>query len=112
MPVVDMKATRQMLMQKAILHKIEREHLSFDTDAVRQSLDGIRRNVSRDALMTSYLDRWERIVRDNDVDGLRRLVHSEDEISKDMRSLSPLYVLLNEAERLDVIDDLRTAIQA
>lgn len=112
MTVVNMKVTRQKLMQKAILNKIEREHLSVDTDAVQRSLDTIRRNVSRGPLMTSYLDRWERIVRDNDIDSLRRIVQSNDETSNDMRSLSPLHVLLTEPERLKVLDDLRALIEA
>ncbi|MBY6414424.1 hypothetical protein HQ346_22625 [Rhodococcus sp. BP-252] len=112
MPVMNMKATRQRLMQKAILNKIERDHLSIDTDAVRQSLETIRRNASRDPLMTSYLDWWEQIIRNSDIETLRSLVQSDDETGNDMRSLSPLYVLLTEPERLQVIDDLRTTILA
>ncbi|ORJ97505.1 hypothetical protein A6F55_21320 [Prescottella equi] len=107
MTVVNMKVTRQKLMQTAVLHKIEREHLSVDTDKVRRSLDSIRRHVSRGPLMTSYLDRWERIVRDNDIDEFRRIVDSDDETSNELRNLSPLSVLLDENERLQVLDDLR-----
>ncbi|MDT2010229.1 hypothetical protein FXW78_54215 [Rhodococcus opacus] len=107
MTVVNRKVVRQKLMQTAILDKIDREHLSVDTDEVRRSLHTIRRHVSRGPLMTRYLDSWERIIRDNDIDGIRRIVDSDDETGNEMRNLSPLSVLLDEDERLQVIDDLR-----
>ncbi|WP_430332938.1 hypothetical protein [Rhodococcus sp. ACT016] len=111
MTVVNMKVTRQKLMQMAVLNKIDREHLSVDTDKVRRNLDTIRQHVSRDPLMTSYMDRWEQIVRDNDIDGFRRIVDSGDETSNEMRNLSPLSILLDEDERLQVLDDLRDLLK-
>ncbi|NKR30072.1 hypothetical protein GS966_25715 [Rhodococcus hoagii] len=107
MTVVNMKVTRQKLMQTAVLNKIDREHLSVDTDKVRRNLDTIRRHVSRGPLMTSYLNRWEQIVHDNDIDGFRRIVDSDDETGNELRNLSPLSVLLDEDERLQVLDELR-----
>lgn len=111
MTVVNMKVTRQKLMQTAVLNKIDREHLSVDTDKVRRSLDTIRRHVSRGPLMTSYLDRWEQIVRDNDIESFRSIVDSDDETGNELRNLSPLSVLLDEDERLQVLDDLRDLLK-
>ncbi|MGF7123320.1 hypothetical protein AB4Z09_20660 [Rhodococcus sp. TAF43] len=111
MTVVNMKVTRQKLMQSAVLTKIDREHLSVDTDKVRRNLDTIRQHVSRGPLMTSYMDRWEQIVRDNDIKSFRNIVDSDDETAKEMRNLSPLSVLLDEDERLQVLDDLRDLLK-
>jgi hypothetical protein len=47
MTVVNMKVTRQKLMQTAILNKVEREHLPLDTVRVRRSLQSVREHVSR-----------------------------------------------------------------
>lgn len=111
MTVINMKVTRQKLMQTAVLDKINREHLSVDTDEVHRSLQTIRRHVSRGPLMQRYLDRWERIIRDNDLDDIRRIVDADDETGNEMRNLSPLGVLLTEDERLQVIDDLRDQLK-
>lgn len=62
MTVVNLKVTRQKLMQSAVLEKIDREHLSVDTDDVRRSLETIRQHVSSGPLMLRYLNRWERII--------------------------------------------------
>ena len=70
MTVVNMKVTRQKLMQTAILNKVEREHLPLDTVRVRRSLQSVREHVSRSPYFTDFLDRWERIVEDNDVETL------------------------------------------
>ncbi|NKR90472.1 hypothetical protein GS894_24160 [Rhodococcus hoagii] len=94
-------------MQAAILAKIDREGLRIDTGRVRESLQVIRANVSRGPLMLSYLQWWEQIVESNDIDAFRAVVARDDETGNDMRSLSPLSVLLTESERLQVIDELR-----
>lgn len=105
--IVTPKVVRQKLMQTAILAKIDREGLRIDTDRVRESLRVIRKNVSRGPLMLSYLEWWEQMVDDNDIDAYRAVVAREDETGNDMRGLSPLHVLLTESERLQVIDELR-----
>jgi len=110
MTVVNMKVTRQKLMQTAILNKVEREHLPLDTVRVRRSLQSVREHVSRSPYFTDFLDRWERIVEDNDVETLRQIVESDDETGNEMRNLSPLLVLLTEDERMKVLDDLRELV--
>lgn len=110
MTVVNMKVTRQKLMQTAILNKVEREHLPLDTVRVRRSPQSVREHVSRSPYFTDFLDRWERIVEDNDVETLRQIVESDDETGNEMRNLSPLYVLLTEDDRMKVLDDLRELV--
>ena len=107
MAVVNFKVARQKLMQTAVLNKIDREHLSLDTDPVRRSLRTVREHVSRSPYFTTLLDRWEQIVRDNDVEAFRLIVAADDETGNEMRNLSPLGVLLTEDERLQVLDELR-----
>ncbi|BCN66516.1 hypothetical protein RE9431_49710 (plasmid) [Prescottella equi] len=102
--VVTRKVFRQKMLQAAILAKIDREHLRIDTDRVRESLQTVRRNVSRDRLMLSYLVWWERIVDGNDIEELRAVVARDDETGNDMRNLSPLYVLFTEDERRQFLE--------
>lgn len=106
MSVVPRKVIRQKLMQTAVLDKIEREHLSVDTDRVRQSLDRIREQVRGKSLL-EHVGRWEQLLRTGDLDMIRRIVLSDDEVGREMRNLSPLTVLLTESERLDVLDAVR-----
>lgn len=51
--------------------------------------------------------RWEQLLRTGDLDMIRRIVLSDDEVGREMRNLSPLTVLLTESERLDVLDTVR-----
>ncbi len=66
--------------------------------------------MSRSPYFTDFLDRWEQIVEDNDVETLRRVVESDDEAGNEMRNLSPLHVLLTEDERMKVLDELRELV--
>lgn len=97
--IVTRKVVRQKMLQTAILAKIDREGLRIDTERVRESLQAIRRNVSRGSLMLSYLAWWDRIVDGNDIEELRTVVARDDETGNDMRNLSPLWVLFSEDER-------------
>ncbi|WP_137726459.1 hypothetical protein [Prescottella subtropica] len=96
---VTRKALRQKLLQAAVLAKIDREGLRIDTDPIRGNLRTIRRHVSDEPLMRSYLAWWERIVDGNDIEELRAVVARDDEAGAEMRNLSPLSMLLTEDER-------------
>jgi len=106
MSVVPRKVIRQKLMHTAVLDKIEREHLQVDTDQVRRSLDRIREQVRGKSLL-EHVGRWDRLLRTGDLDLIRTVVLSDDEVGCEMRNLSPLTVLLTENERLEVLDRLR-----
>lgn len=106
------KTLRQKLWQSAVLTKIEREHLSIDTEPVRRSLETIRRHVRVGPLMNQYLDRWDEIIRTDDIDSVRHIVQSDDDTSREMRNLSPLSVLLTKDERHRVLDEFGTQLKA
>ncbi|WP_194293864.1 hypothetical protein [Rhodococcus pyridinivorans] len=111
MSVVTPKTLRQQLMQSAVLEKIMSSGISVDTEPVRRNLRTIRRQVGRSPLMDRYLDRWDRIVRDNDIDGIRTIVESDDDTSREMRNLSPLSVLLSDDERQRVLNEFGTRLR-
>ncbi|MFD6857073.1 hypothetical protein ACFWCF_06980 [Rhodococcus sp. NPDC060090] len=112
MSVVTPKTLRQQLLQAAVLDKIIREGISVDTEPVRRNLETTRRQVGRSPLMDRYLDRWEKTLRDNDIDGIRVIVESDDDTSREMRNLSPLSVLLSDDERHRVIVEFGTKLEA
>ncbi|WP_259444382.1 hypothetical protein [Rhodococcus sp. DMU2021] len=112
MSVVTPKTVRQQLVQSAVLDKIITTGLSVDTEPVRRSLQTIRRQVNRSPLMERYLDRWDTIVRTNDIDDIRRIVETDDDTSREMRNLSPLSVLLSDDERRRVLTEFRTRLKA
>lgn len=103
---VTRKAVRQKLLQAAVLEKIDREHLCIDTEQVRARLQRTREHVTGASLI-GCMDRWEHLVAANDIDGVRCIVHADDDHAREMRNLSPLGVLLSESERLAVLDVLR-----
>ncbi|SDC93578.1 hypothetical protein [Rhodococcus tukisamuensis] len=100
------KVVRQKLMQMAVLEKIDGEHLPINTDQVHGSLLTIREHV-QGKTMTDCLDRWDQLIRDNDLDSIRRIVTADGETSDEMRNLSPLTVLLSERERRQVLSAVR-----
>ncbi|AYA28068.1 hypothetical protein C6369_025750 [Rhodococcus rhodochrous] len=112
MSVVTPKTVRQQLVQSAVLDKIITTGLSVDTEPVRRSLQTIRRQVNRSPLMERYLDRWDMIVRTNDIDDIRRIVETDDDASREMRNLSPLSVLLSDDERRRVLTEFGTRLKA
>src|SRR5574340_1588881 len=112
MTVVTPKTLRQQLVQSAVLDKIVTTGISVDTEPVRRNLQTIRRQVNHSPLMDRYLDRWDKIVRDNDIDGIRRIVESDDDTSREMRNLSPLSVLLSDDERRQVLAEFGTRLKA
>jgi hypothetical protein len=103
MSIVTPKVLRQQLMQSAVLHKIDREGLSIDTEPVHRSLETIRHHVGRSPLMDHYLERWDEIIRTQDLEAVRRIVESDDDTSREMRNLSPLSVLLSPDDRSRVL---------
>lgn len=112
MNIVTPKTLRQKLMQSAVLDKIESEGLSIDTEPVRRSLATIRRHVGHSPLMDRYLDRWDEIIRTQDLDTVRRIVETDDDTSREMRNLSPLSVLLSKDDRSRVLDEFGTKLKA
>ena len=99
MSAVPLKVVRKRLVHEAVLDKIDREHLSINTDKVRARLRTNREHVHGNMLRTC-LDRWERIIAGNDIDTVRKISGSDTETDREMRNLS---VLLSASERLRVL---------
>ncbi|NKT36120.1 hypothetical protein GS810_25105 [Rhodococcus hoagii] len=95
MVFVTRKVVRQKLMQAATWPRSIVRPADRHRPGPRE-LQVIRANVSRGPLMLSYLQWWEQIVESNDIDAFRAVVARDDETGNDMRSLSPLSVLLTE----------------
>ncbi|PVX59699.1 hypothetical protein [Rhodococcus globerulus] len=103
MSAVPSKVVRKKLVHEAVLDKIDREHLSINTDKVRARLQTNREHVHGN-MLRKCLDQWERIIADNDIDTVRKISVSDTETDREMRNMSPLSVLLSESERLRVLD--------
>lgn len=71
MSAVRLKVVRKKLVHEAVLGKIDREHLSINTDKVRARLQTNREHVQGEILLR-YLDRRERINANSDIDTLRK----------------------------------------
>ena len=70
---------------------------------VNRNLERLR-NAVRGEPHLSNLDRWERLLEDRDVPGLRRVMTGLDTDSVQMREMSPLGGLMSQAERLQVLE--------
>lgn len=89
------------------LHQQLSMHLTPDTlkqwrPHVESRLHHLRERVTGQPHAPN-LDRWERLVRDEDVPGIRRVLTGLDRDSIEMREMSPLGGLLSEDERLKVL---------
>lgn len=93
------------------LHRQLATHLS--AEALDEWRPAIRQNVARlDGLLRgephrSNLRRWERMVTDADLAGLRHAMTGSDLDAVQMREVSPLAGLLAEEERMRVLEELR-----
>ena len=70
---------------------------------VNRNLERLRNAVQGEPHV-SNLDRWERLLEDRDVPGLRRVMTGLDTDSVQMREMSPLGGLMSQAERLQVLE--------
>ncbi len=62
------------------------------------------RNAIQGEPHVSNLDRWERLMEQRDVPGLRRVMTGLDTDSVQMREVSPLGGLMSQTERLQVLE--------
>ncbi|WP_139347714.1 hypothetical protein [Nocardia donostiensis] len=99
------KDARLQLMFARVLDKIEREHLRLDGPAVRDRLQVIRREVTGPS-MHRAVNQWEQWIATGDLTAIRQLRDSDGDTVLQLRSLSPLNVLLSERERIEVLDEL------
>lgn len=96
------RGIRQRLLAEAVLAKIRREGLRIDSDEVRTRLEVTWCHVSG-PILHGCVARWQAIVEANDVASAVVVMSGEGEDANEMRSVSPLGVLLTESERREVI---------
>ncbi len=89
------------------LHRRLSTHLTPETleewrPTILRNLERLRGSVQGQPHVRN-LDRWQRLVRDRDLPGLRRVMTSLDTDSVEMREVSPLGGLLPQDERSEVL---------
>lgn len=95
------------------LHRQLAMHLTADTleewtPRIERNLERERSSVRGDTHLRN-VDRWQDLVDQRDVAGIRRAMTGLDQSSIEMREVSPMGGLLPEQERLQVLADLRRA---
>ncbi len=88
------------------LHRRLSTHLTPETleewrPTILRNLQRLRASVQGEPHVRN-VDRWQRLVRDRDVPGLRRVMTGLDTDSVEMREVSPLGGLLSQGERSEV----------
>ena len=91
------------------LHRRLSTHLTPSTltqwrPTIRANLERIRAGI-RGQPHIRNLDRWEVLVHENDIAGLRRVLTGLDRDSIEMREVTPLSGLLSEEERTKVLQE-------
>ncbi len=89
------------------LHRRLSTHLTPETleewrPTILRNLQRLRASVQGEPHVRN-VDRWQRLVRDRDVPGLRRVMTGLDTDSVEMREVSPLGGLLSQGERSEVL---------
>jgi transcriptional regulator with XRE-family HTH domain len=89
------------------LHRQLSIHLTPETlsewrPTMLQNLQRLREST-RGQPHVRNLDRWERLIRDGDLSGLRRVMTGLDTDSIEMREVSPMGGLLSQQERSEVL---------
>ena len=86
--VVTRKAVRQKLLQAAVLEKIEHEHLSVNTDRVREKVQSIRSRVTGKSLHRCLESVGTQSSFGNDIEAVCAVVGSDDAHTREMRDLT------------------------
>ena len=92
------------------LHRQLATHLDADVldswiPAINRNLERLRHSVQGEPHV-SNLDRWQLLVEQRDVPGLRRAMTGLDTDSIEMREVSPLGGLLSQSERSKVLESV------
>lgn len=95
------------------LHRQLATHLTHDS--LERWIPKLGRNLERERTSVRgeghlrNVDRWESLIEQRDVLGLRRVMTGLDRDSIEMREVSPMGGLLPDEERLEILRDLRRA---
>lgn len=100
---LDRSHQRSWRLHRQLATRLDPTVLDDWMPTVNRNLERLR-NAVRGEPHLSNLDRWERLLEDRDVPGLRRVMTGLDTDSVQMREMSPLGGLMSQAERLQVLE--------
>jgi len=99
---------RSWRLHRQLSTHLTRERLPEWIPMLERNLERERTSVRGQRHLTN-VDRWQSLIDERDVPGLRRVMTGLDRDSIEMREVSPMGGLLPESERLEVLRDLRRA---
>lgn len=90
------------------LHRQLSTHMTPQTleswrPSIRHNLERLRRDTRGQPHLRN-LDRWQQLIDDMDVSGLRRVMTGLDTVSLEMREVSPMGGLLSQGERSQALE--------
>lgn len=104
---LDRSTRRRWLLHTSLVARLSEQSLRQWTPTILRNLNQLRRST-RGEPHVSNLDRWQQLVASGDVRGLKRVMTGLDTDSIQMREVSPLGGLVGEAERLQILEELRS----
>jgi transcriptional regulator with XRE-family HTH domain len=93
---------RSWRLHREISRRLDETTMSRWRPIMLRNLDRLRGQVTGQPHLRN-LDRWQRLVDDNDVLGVHRVLTGLDRDSMEMREVSPMSGVLTQQERLDVL---------
>lgn len=99
---LDRSHLRSWRLHRQLATRLEPGVLDGWVPTIKRNVERLRDTVQGE-LHVSNLDRWERLIDDRDVLGLRRVMTGLDTDSVQMREVSPLSGLLPQSERARVL---------
>lgn len=104
-PEISRSAKRSWVLHRQLSRHLDRDALVEWTPLIRRNLERLRDQTQGEPHLRN-LDRWQRLVSDGDLPGLRRVLVSLDDDTIQMREVSPLAGLLSQDERKDALRKL------
>lgn len=95
---LDRSHLRSWRLHRQLVTHLDADILDDWTPTIRRNLERLRHSVQGEPHV-SNLDRWQRLVEQRDVPGLRRVMTGLDADSIEMREVSPLGGLLSQSDR-------------
>ena len=102
---LDRSHLRSWRLHRQLATRLDPTVLDDWMPTVNRNLERLR-NAVRGEPHLSNLDRWERLLEDRDVPGLRRVMTGLDTDSVQMREVSPLGGLMSQSERSKVLESI------
>ena len=93
---------RSWTLHRRLARQLTRSTLTHWQSTIERNLEGLKAGATGQPHMRN-LERWESMVKHNDVSGLHRVLTGLDRDSIEMREVSPMSGLLPEDERIHAL---------